>query len=82
LIRACARRDGLALRGAGAGRKAKQEHGGSTAAARMAYLLPVAQFRSRALRQQPSASGLHVDHVTDADLQPQRRRQRWLPQSR
>jgi hypothetical protein len=44
LIRAGASRDGLPLRGAGAGRKAWQEQGGSTAEARMAYLLPVAQL--------------------------------------
>ena len=41
--------------------------------------LPGAQLRRRALMQQPPP-GLQVDDLTDADWQPQRWRQRWLPQ--
>jgi hypothetical protein len=57
-----------------------QEREHSTAAARMAYLLPSSAV-PESFAQPAARQGLRVEDLTDADWQPQRRRQRWLPQS-
>ena len=60
------------MRGPGRGRpEVWLERGGSTAAAGMAYPLSGAQLG--VVRPAAAGQGLHVDHFTDVDWQPQRR---------